>query len=135
MANKKRLPQIKNQAIVKGVDRKKYRYYSVNIGTWSKINGLLPAYKNSGGLGVDKLAGRNALGAPKKNRTLAIVKDRTFILEDEDKNNIKKSLKEYFLKPKGKSIKESYKEMLRDSYRQEIEAANTFKTYSLCAQL
>lgn len=122
-----RVPLIRDQAVLKGTNRKKislllcrYWFFGQNL------NALLPAYNNSGAFGVTRQPTGTALGAPKRARTLAIVKGKKFILEDQDKGNIKQALKQYYLKPNGKSLKSSYKEMLRDHYSSEIQAANTF---------
>ncbi len=123
-----RVSLIKDQAVLKGTNRKKISLLLCQYWFYGQsLNALLPAYNNSGASGGTRQSSGKSLGAPKRARTLAIIKDRKFILEDKDKGNIKEALKLNYLKPNGISLKSSYKGMLRDYYSSEIQSANTFK--------
>lgn len=85
---------------------------------------LLPAYQNSGGAGKQRQTSNAPLGSPKTYRTLAIERSKTFIVTDIDKENIRKILKKYHLKPHGKTLVETRKELLRTYYSDEIKRAD-----------
>lgn len=86
-------------------------------------NALLPAYQNSGGRGRARKAKDTPLGAPRKNRTLAIDSRSAFILSDKDKENMKKALKKHHLKNHGKTLKNTYKLLLTTYYSDEVKKA------------
>lgn len=83
-------------------------------------NALLPAYANSGGAGKERKA-TVPLGAPKRTRTLAVVRSRKYILTTKDKEQIKKSLKAHYLKEDGDSLVDTYKKYLRKYFADEVK--------------
>mgnify|MGYP003384348995 CR=1 FL=1 len=129
MSNKKTVRALNKHALFVGSDRKSIsrllnRYWFFG----QSKNAFLPAYKNCGGEGKDRIAKGSSLGAPTSSRTLALVPSSKFLLQDIDKENIKKSLKKHHLRPKGKSLRASYKEMLREHYASNIRDASMFNT-------
>ncbi|WP_417438885.1 transposase [Idiomarina sp.] len=86
-------------------------------------NALLPAYQYSGGRGQQRKVSESALGAPRTSRTLAVKRSKTFIVTDADKEKIRKVLEKYHLKPGGKNLVETRKELLRTYYSDEIKKA------------
>ncbi|MFK3866322.1 transposase [Pseudoalteromonas rhizosphaerae] len=87
-------------------------------------NALLPAYQNSGGAGKQRQITNQPAGAGKTTRTLAVTRSKTFIVTDLDKENIRKALKKHHLKPHGKNLVETRKELLRTYYADEITRAD-----------
>lgn len=85
---------------------------------------LLSAFSNSGAPGKERKAEMVPLGAPKIPRTLSIEKAKKYILTGRDKSIFGKALKKYHLKPDGKTLSETYANMLRDSYADEIRVAD-----------
>ncbi|MEI6895829.1 MAG: hypothetical protein V5789_14635 [Colwellia sp.] len=90
-------------------------------------NALLPAYQNSGGAGKQRKISNKPFGSPKTTRTLAIKRSKTFIVTDLDKENIRKALKKHHLKPHGKNLVETRKELLRTYYSDEIKRADALR--------
>jgi len=86
-------------------------------------NALLPAYQYSGGAGKQRNISDKPFGAPKTTRTLAINRSKTFIVTDTDKENLRKAIKTHHLKPHGKSLAETRKELLRTYYSDEVKRA------------
>ncbi|MBF4264345.1 transposase, partial [Vibrio anguillarum] len=91
-------------------------------------NALLPAYANSGGAGKERKA-TVPLGAPKRSRTLAVVRSRKYILTEKDKEKIKKSLKKHYLKEGGDSLVETYKKFLRKYFASEVKIAEALDQF------
>lgn len=127
ISNSKNVPALTQHAKLVSSDRKsisrllnRYWFFGQNK------NALLPAYKNCGGTGKHRTAKGSSLGAPTKPRTLAIAPNSKFLLQSSDKDNIRKALKKHHLKPKGKSLRASYNEMLREYYANNIREANIF---------
>lgn len=87
-------------------------------------NALLPAYQNSGGAGKQRQILNQPSGARKTTRTLATKRSKIFIVTDLDKENIRKVLKKYHLKPHGKNLVETRKELLRTYYADEVRRAD-----------
>lgn len=124
-ATKKRVPRLAEYAVSVGVDRKAIarllnQYW--RLGQDKSV--LLPAFSNSGGSGKERIAKKGALGAPKTSRTLSVTRSPKFILSATDKDNFKKTLKKHYLKPNGKDLKETYKELLRSYYHDEVRVAD-----------
>jgi putative transposase len=88
----------------------------------TKMGYYLPT-KTAGGTGKERQAKNKSFGAPKTTRTLAVKRSNTFILRDTDKENIRKSIKKHHLKPHGKDLKETHKELLRTYYADEVKIA------------
>lgn len=87
-------------------------------------NALLPAYSACGGLGKTKIVKTTPLGSPKKARTLTVERTNNFIVTDVDKSKFRKILKKHYFKAHGKPLSDTYKEMLRTYYSDEIKMAN-----------
>jgi hypothetical protein len=124
-ATKKRVPTLASYAKQKDTYHKNItRLLNLYWRFGQDKNALLPAYQNSGGIGKERQATDKALGAPKVSRTLAVERSKTYILEDKDKNNFRKALKKHHLKAHGKNLKETYEELLRTYYSDEVKMAN-----------
>lgn len=124
-ATKKRVPRLAEYAVSVGVDRKTIARLLNQYWRFGQDKGaLLPAFSNSGGSGKDRVAKKGSLGAPKSSRTLFVTRSNKFVLSAMDKENFKKSLKKYHLKPNGKDLKETYKELLRSYYHEEVRLAD-----------
>ncbi|PKH88311.1 transposase [Colwellia sp. Bg11-28] len=124
-ATKKRVPTLASYAKEKSTYHKNIaRLLNLYWRYGQDKNAFLPAYQNSGGIGKERKATGKALGAPKVPRTLAVERSKTYKLEDIDKNNFRKSLKKHHLKPHGKNLRETYKELLRTYYFDEVKIAN-----------
>lgn len=87
-------------------------------------NALIPAYKKCGGYGKSKTITNKPLGAPKKARTLIVERTKNFIVTEEDKDKFRKTLSTHLLKAHGKSLRQTYRELLRTYYADEIRTAN-----------
>jgi putative transposase len=123
-ATKSRVPTLAKYAKEKGKDRKSIaRLLDTYWRYGQDKNALLPAYQYSGGAGQQRIVSEQALGAPKISRTLAVKRPKTFILKGIDKENIRKSLKQHHLKPGGKNLVETRKELLRTYYSDEVKRA------------
>ncbi|WP_127346169.1 transposase [Pseudidiomarina mangrovi] len=123
-ATRKRLPDLAEHAKKKNKSRTTLaRLLNTYWRYGQEKNALLPAYQYSGGAGQQRRSPSKALGAPKTSRTLAIKRAKTFILTDLDKENIRKALKKHHLKPHGKNLVETRKELLRTYYAEEIKKA------------
>ncbi|MBD1583096.1 hypothetical protein [Pseudoalteromonas sp. S16_S37] len=127
-ATSKRMLGLAEYAKRKGVDRKKI---SRLLNTYWRLgqtkNAFLPAYANSGGSGGERLAMNGALGAPRTSRTLGVERAPKYVLNTKDKQNIRKALNKHYLKVNGKSLKESYKQYLRQYHAEEIKLADACK--------
>jgi putative transposase len=123
-ATKKRIPILARYAEEKGTYSKNIvRLLNLYWRLGQDKNALLPAYQNSGGSGKQRNGKDTPLGAPKTSRTLAIKRTKTFILKNIDKDNIRKTIKKHYLKPHGKDLKETHKELLRTYYADEVKIA------------
>lgn len=87
------------------------------------IYALLPAYSRSGAPGKERNPDTIPLGKKKKNRVLPMQRASTYILKSEDKKNIIRTIKKYYLKVGGFSFSRTYEEYLKDFFRDEIEHA------------
>ncbi|WP_199527316.1 DDE-type integrase/transposase/recombinase [Pseudoalteromonas sp. bablab_jr004] len=127
-ATSKRMKLLAEYAKRKGVDRKKV---SRLLNTYWRLgltkNAFLPAYANSGGSGGERIAMNGALGAPRTSRTLGVERAPKYVLSTKDKQNIRKALNKHYLKVNGKSLKESYKQYLRQYHAEEIKLADACK--------
>ena len=124
-ATKSRVPTLANYAREKGKDRKTIaRLLNTYWRYGQDKNALLPAYQNSGGAGKQRQISNQPFGAGKTTRTLATKRSKTFIVTDADKENIRKVLKKHHLKPHGKNLVETRKELLRTYYADEIKRAD-----------
>jgi putative transposase len=124
---KKTVPALTRHALLVDSDRKSIsrllnRYWLFG----QNKNAFLPAYKNCGAMGKHRIAKGSSLGAPTQPRTLALAPSSKFLLQNIDKDNIRKSLKKHHLRPKGKSLRASYKEMLREYYASNIRESSAF---------
>lgn len=123
-ATKSRVPTLANHAREKGKDRKTIaRLLNTYWRYGQDKNALLPAYQNSGGAGKQRKITNQPSGAGKTTRTLAVKRSKTFIVTDPDKENIRKALKKHHLKPHGKNLVETRKELLRTYYSDEVKRA------------
>lgn len=123
-ATKSRVPTLAKYAREKGKDRKSIaRILDTYWRYGQDKNALLPAYQYSGGAGQQRTVSEKALGAPKISRTLAVKRSKTFVVTNKDKENIRKTLKKHHLKPGGKNLVETRKELLRDYYAAEVKRA------------
>lgn len=82
---------------------------------------LLPAYYNSGAPGKERTPKSTPLGSPRRRRTIAFDHGCTYIVRQSDKDNFRKALKKHHLKPNGKTLKETYRELLREYYSEEVK--------------
>ncbi len=87
------------------------------------IYALLPAYSRSGAPGKERNPDTIPLGKKKKNRVLPMQRASTYILKSEDKKNIIRTIKKYYLKVGGFSLARTYEEYLKDFFRDEIEVS------------
>ena len=123
-ATKNRVPRLAKHANGKGKARTTISRLLNSYWRYGQDkNALLPAYQYSGGAGQQRKVSEKPIGAPKTSRTLAVKRPKTFIVTDTDKNNIRKSLKKHHLKPGGKNLVETRKELLREYYAPEIKRA------------
>jgi putative transposase len=123
-ATKSRVPTLAIYAKEKGKDRKSIARLLDTFWRFGQDkNALLPAYQYSGGSGKQRNISDKPFGSPKTTRTLAINRSKTFIVTDTDKENIRKAIKTHHLKPHGKSLAETRKELLRTYYSDEVKRA------------
>ena len=86
-------------------------------------NALLPAFERCGAHGTKREAGRIKRGAPRKSKLSSMSMPEGVNCYDRDHLNILKALKKYHLRPEPLSLRATYEKMKKDSYRDEIEAA------------
>ncbi|ASM55283.1 hypothetical protein PNIG_a3382 [Pseudoalteromonas nigrifaciens] len=126
-ATKKRVSHLAKHAKKVGVDRKALSRLLMQYWRYGQDKmALLPAYNNSGGFGTDKKPTDKPLGSPKQPRTVAVERSVKFIVTDIDKNKFRKALKKYYLKQTGLTLSKTYKNMLIDSYADEVRLANAY---------
>ncbi|MBB1348960.1 MULTISPECIES: DDE-type integrase/transposase/recombinase [unclassified Pseudoalteromonas] len=124
-ATKKRVSHLAKHAKKVGIDRKALSRLLMQYWRYGQDKmALLPAYNNSGGFGKDKKPTDKPLGAPKQPRTMAVERSVKYITTDIDKSKFKKALKKYYLKQAGLTLSKTYKNMLIDSYADEVRIAN-----------
>ncbi|MGE6809014.1 transposase [Pseudoalteromonas nigrifaciens] len=124
-ATKKRVSHLAKHAKKVGIDRKALSRLLMQYWRYGQDKmALLPAYNNSGGFGKDRKPTDKPLGSPKQPRTLAVERSVKYITTDIDKSKFKKALKKYYLKQAGLTLSKTYKNMLRDSYADEIRIAD-----------
>ena len=124
-ATKKRVPHLAEYAIKAGVDRKALSRLLTQYWRYGQDKmALLPAFSKSGGFGKDRKSTDKPLGSPKQPRTLAVQRADKYIVTDIDISKFKKALKKYYLKQTGMTLSKTYKNMLKDSYADEIRIAN-----------
>jgi len=123
-ATKKRVPYLAQYALRMGVDRKKLaRLLTQYWRNGQDKMALLPAFSHSGGTGKERTAKDIPLGAPKRSRTVAIDRALKYNISDSDKTLFRKALKKYYLKETGTTLAKAYKNMLIDSYANEVRLA------------
>jgi len=86
-------------------------------------NALLPAWRNSGGKGLDRIAGNIKRGSPVRKSPFL---DNTSVYRnvlERDKSIFLKSLKEFSPEGKKKSLSSIYDEMIKTYYANEISQA------------
>ena len=126
-ATKKRVPHLAKYAEKVGIDRKALSRLLTQFWRYGQDKmALLPAYSKSGGLGKDRRPTDKPLGSPKQPRTVAVERAVKFIVTDIDKNKFTKALKKYYLKQTGLTLSKTYKNMLIDSYADEVRLANAY---------
>lgn len=126
-ATKKRVSHLAKHAKKVGVDRKALSRLLMQYWRYGQDKmAILPAYNNSGGFGTDKKPTDKPLGSPKQPRTVAVERSVKFIVTDIDKNKFRKALKKYYLKQTGLTLSKTYKNMLIDSYADEVRLANAY---------
>lgn len=124
-ATKKRIPHLTEHAKKVGIDRKALsRLLTLYWHYGQDRMALLPAFSMSGGLGKDKKATDKPLGSPKQPRTVAVERAVKYIITDIDKGKFKRALKKYYLKQPRLTLSKTYKNMLIDSFTDEIRIAN-----------
>ena len=84
------------------------------------LNGLLPAYKNSGGPGEPRLAGLKKRGAPIQLSTPGMSAASGKNASEEDKKKFIKAIKKYALKGRPMAMSHVYNKMLNELYADEI---------------
>lgn len=123
-ATQKRSSELAAYANRIGIDRKSLSRLLTQFWRYGQSKmAMLPAYANSGGAGSDRVAKEKPLGAPKKQRTLAIQRSAKYQLSGIDKDNLKKILKKYYLKENGLSLNKAYKALIRDYFEDEVRIA------------
>lgn len=90
-------------------------------------NAFMPGFSNSGAKGKERTATSIPLGAPKSSKSLANTRSEKYILKEKDKGFFTKGLKKFYLKKQGKSLKETYREVLRTYYPDELRIANAME--------
>jgi putative transposase len=124
-ATKKRVPNLAEYAIKAGIDRKALSRLLTQYWRYGQDKmALLPAFSKSGGFGKDRKPTDKPLGAPKQPRTVAVQRAAKYIITDIDKSKFKKALKKYYLKQTRLTLSKTYKNMLIDSYADEVRIAN-----------
>lgn len=86
-------------------------------------NALLPAWYNSGGKGVNRIAGDVKRGSPGKISPFMDAKSVYRNVSEEDKKIFIKSIREFSTKGKKKSLHSIYDDMSKHYYRNEIYQA------------
>lgn len=126
-ATKKRSHQLAKYAQDINVDRKSLARLLTQYWRYGQNPmALLPAFFNSGGYGQERTAKIKPLGAPKQPRTLAANRATKFIVTDKDKKYFKKALSKYYLKESGETLSKTYRNLLKDSYFEEIRISKAF---------
>lgn len=120
-STKRKIPEVSIQAIKCGTDNKTiYRLLNLYWRLGQTKNSLLPAYSLSGGKGKIREAVNNSLGTKPVSRTGQFCSHQSYIVKEKDRELFEKALKKYYLKPNGLNLKETYKNLLRQSYQFEI---------------
>lgn len=120
-ATQKRSSELVEHANRIGIDRKSLSRLLTQYWRYGQSKtAMLPAYANSGGAGCDRVAKEKPLGAPKKQKTLAIQRSAKYLLSSIDKDNVRKILKKYYLKENGLPLNKAYKALIRDYYEEEV---------------
>ncbi len=120
-ATKKKIPAVSNQAKELGTDSKTiYRLLNLYWKLGQTKNALLPAYSLSGGKGKIRENVKNSLGTKLVSRTGQFDSPQSYIVKENDRKLFEKALKKYHLKNNGLNLKETYKNLLRQSYQFEI---------------
>ncbi|WP_025626877.1 DDE-type integrase/transposase/recombinase [Vibrio parahaemolyticus] len=120
-STKRKIPEVSIQAIKCGTDNKTiYRLLNLYWRLGQTKNSLLPAYSLSGGKGKIREAVKNSLGTKPVSRTGQFCSHQSYIVKEKDRELFEKALKKYYLKPNGLNLKETYKNLLRQSYQFEI---------------
>lgn len=97
-------------------------YRSLNL-YWKygqERNALLPAYKNSGGAGKQRIAGEVKRGSPIKVSTPSMEVPVGVNTSEEDKAKFLKAMKRYSLKGKKATFSRVYEQMLKEFYAEEL---------------
>ncbi|MDP5148132.1 transposase [Shewanella sp. ULN5] len=124
-ATKKRVPHLAEYAKTVNIDRKALSRLLTQYWRYGQDKmALLPAFSKSGGFGKDRKPTDKPLGAPKQPRTVAVQRAAKYIITDIDKSKFKKALKKYYLKQTCLTLSKTYKNMLKDSYADEVRIAN-----------
>lgn len=123
-ATKNRVPQLVEYARKTGVSRNTVARLLTQYWRYGQNRmALLPAFAQSGGLGVERVPSDKPLGTPKKPRTLAVERVEKYIISDIDKRNFKKAIKKYYLNESGYTLAKTYRLLLSDSYDDEVRFA------------
>lgn len=128
-STKRKISEVATQARDYGTDNKTiYRLLNLYWRFGQTKNALLPAYSLSGGKGKIREEVKNSLGTRVSSRTGQFQSPRSYIVKKEDRKLFEKALKKYYLKPNGLNLKETYKNLLRKSYKVEIVDAHCLDT-------
>ncbi|WP_067515885.1 DDE-type integrase/transposase/recombinase [Endozoicomonas ascidiicola] len=84
---------------------------------------LIPAFKDRGGKGKERVAGDKKRGAPVKSRTGVIEVAPGINITEEDKKKIEKGLKKFYLNSKRMSLAKAYKNTIKAYYAKEVREA------------
>jgi len=85
---------------------------------------LIPRFHLSGARGEERKDIKKSLGRKVLSRTGAFKSRTSYIVTEKDKDNIKKAVKKYYLKPDGTSLIQTYKNYLREYFSTEIIEAS-----------
>jgi len=83
---------------------------------------LTPAYAKSGGIGGKKTLESVSVGRKKRGRVIVDGRPDIYVMTDQDAVNIKKILKKYYLKPKGKSQTECWNIYLEEYFPERVSS-------------
>ncbi|WP_370215299.1 transposase [Idiomarina sp.] len=109
--------------------QKIYRALSLYWTYGQNLNALLPAYNNSGGKGIQRLAGQTSRGAPSKTNRFSNLKTvRSKNISDKDKELFSKAMKKYGFVKKPVPLSKVYRLMLLEFYTDEISASEKQQT-------
>lgn len=104
-----------------------YKYLNLYWRYGQTPSALFPEFHACGAKGKQKEKVSFSLGRKYVSLTGAFPERNSFIINMDEKNNIKKAVKKYHLKPNGASISQTYREYLRQYFGVELTDASLEK--------